>query len=228
MTSSTQMTPTAARPWHRQLLADAAYLLTGFPLAVISFTVLVSLIATGASLLITLVGLPVLVLACWLARVFAHVERRRVARLDQSAPTTAAYSKARRGVVGMFDIVRDRQAWRDVAHGLIALPATCVTWSIAVAWSATAVLALIWPLVGDSLDGTEGQRHAKDVPNWLGVHGSTGRSVLYVAAGAFCLITLPWVFRGLATVQARFSRTLLGASTQRLLTPRSQPALTTR
>src|SRR4051812_46273183 len=67
-------TATHRRPWRRQLIADGAYLATSFPLALVGFSVLVSLLSLGATLLITLVGLPILVLTLWCARGFALLE----------------------------------------------------------------------------------------------------------------------------------------------------------
>src|SRR4029450_3725038 len=46
-------------------------------IGVLWFSVFTTLIATGASLLITLVGLPILTATFYLARAAAHVERQR-------------------------------------------------------------------------------------------------------------------------------------------------------
>ena len=191
-------------------------------MAVIGFSVLVSLIATGASLLITLVGIPVLVLTCWAARALAQVERRRISRLDRTAPRTAYYARPRRGIVGMIDVLRDRQGWRDVLHGLLSLPVTCLTWSIAVAWSATVLFALSWPLFGHFSDGD--RRHDRDIADKLGVHSYGARSLIYAATGALLLVTLPFVLRGLAAAQARFGRTLLFAADKTVGVPRARAA----
>src|SRR4051794_14614027 len=110
--SSTSTTPaTARRHWGHQSGADSAYLFTGFPIAIVSFSVLVSLFATGASLLITLVGLPIIVLTWLLARPFARLERRRIAWVSGRATPEAAYrQKNRRGLRPLGAPALDPQA----------------------------------------------------------------------------------------------------------------------
>ncbi len=48
-----------------------------------------------------------------------------------------------------WDRLRDTQAWLDVAHGMLVLPVTVVTWSVAVTWWGGAVGGLTyWGGVG--------------------------------------------------------------------------------
>ena len=61
----------------RRLGRDTLYVLTGFPLAVLAFTVVLSGLATSVGLLITLVGIPLAVLTLLAARGLATVERAR-------------------------------------------------------------------------------------------------------------------------------------------------------
>jgi len=49
------------RPFRLQAWKELAYLLLGLPVGVVTFTVVVTGVALGVSLLITLVGIPVLV-----------------------------------------------------------------------------------------------------------------------------------------------------------------------
>src|SRR3954451_20822044 len=102
-TTLTTTTPgtTQRRPhWLRRTARDSVYLFTGFPIAIVSFSVLVSLFATGASLLITLVGLPVIVLTWLLARQFARLERRRIGWVSGRPAAEPAYRPRTGGWVG--------------------------------------------------------------------------------------------------------------------------------
>jgi len=45
----------------RQLSVDTAYLLIGFPIAVVAYTVVLTLFSTGTGMVVTLVGFPILV-----------------------------------------------------------------------------------------------------------------------------------------------------------------------
>ena len=82
--------PTGRRPWrsraghrgrfHRgwaQALRDTVYLLSGFVLATAWWTLLVTLLAVGLGLLVTLVGIPILVGTLYLCMGIADTERWR-------------------------------------------------------------------------------------------------------------------------------------------------------
>jgi hypothetical protein len=209
MTTSWSSTPTppvtARRHWARQLGTDSVYLLTGFPIAIVSFSVLVSLFATGASLLITLVGLPIVVLTWLVARPFARLERRRIAWVSSRPTVEPAYRrKTRGGVAALIDAALDPQAIRDFVHGIASFAVSCVTWTVGIAWAAVAPITVAWLVAGD--DSGSGGRRA---PDWLGVDSHTGRTWLYVGAAVFCVVTLPLVIRGLTALQVAFGRALL-------------------
>ena len=206
-TSSTTSTRPDAQSthWLRRMGTESLYLLTGFPIAIVSLSVLVSLFATGVSLLVTLVGLPILVLTWLVARQFARIERRRIAWVTGTAPAEPAYRPKTRGGVGaLVDAALDPQGIRDFAHGTAVFVVSCVTWTTAVVWAAAAPLTVVWLFSGDDA-GSDGRR----VPHWLGIDSHAGRTWLYVAAAVVCVVTLPWVIRGLTAVQVAFGRWLL-------------------
>ena len=70
----------------QRLGRDSAYVLTGFPLALPAFVLVVVLVSVGAGLSIILVGLPILVLGILTARGFAYLERQRLGRLTGETP----------------------------------------------------------------------------------------------------------------------------------------------
>src|SRR3954453_2885413 len=152
-TTLTTTTPgtTQRRPhWLRRTARDSVYLFTGFPIAIVSFSVLVSLFATGASLLITLVGLPVIVLTWLLARQFARLERRRIAWVSGRATPEPAYRRKTRGGLGaLVDAALDPQSIRDFVHGIAVFAVSCVTWTVGIAWAAVAPITIAWLVAGD-------------------------------------------------------------------------------
>src|SRR4051812_35075883 len=193
------------RNWARQLGADALYLFTGFPLAVVSFSVLVSFFAAGASLLITLVGLPIVVFTWLLARQFARLERRRIAWVSGRPTPEPAYRRRTRGRIGaLVDAALDPQGIRDVVHGIAIFAVSCATWTVGIAWAAVAPITVAWLVAGDD-SGSDGRR----VPDWLGIDSHAGRTWLYVGAAVICVVTLPLVIRGLTALQVAFGRALL-------------------
>lgn len=92
MTTHPEVTTTTAervgteRPLWAKLGRDTLYLLTGFPIALLSFSVLVTGLSLGLGLFITLLGLPVLVVVLGIARGFAAVERWRVGQVAAEMP----------------------------------------------------------------------------------------------------------------------------------------------
>jgi uncharacterized RDD family membrane protein YckC len=56
---------------------ELAYLLLGLVMSVVTFVVLVTLLSLGVSLLVVLVGLPILLATVYVNRWFADAERRR-------------------------------------------------------------------------------------------------------------------------------------------------------
>ena len=199
------MSATTAPRWLRRTGTASVYLLSGFPIAIVSFSVLVSVFATGAALLVTLVGLPIVVLAWLLARPFARLERRRIAWVSGRPAIEPAYRPKTRGGVGaLVDAALDPQAIRDAVHGIGVFAVSCVTWTTAIVWAAAAPLTVVW-LFSDDHAGSDGRR----VPDWLGIDSHSGRTWLYVGAALVCVVTLPMVIRGLTALQVKFGRWLL-------------------
>ena len=71
--------PTRRRGLLARLGIDTAYVLVGFPLAVLEFCLIVTGLALGASTLVLVLGIPVLVATAFVARGLAEVERARMA-----------------------------------------------------------------------------------------------------------------------------------------------------
>ena len=134
-------TPRPERSAVRRFVDDLGYILFGFPLAIASFAVMVTLLSTAGSLIIVWVGLPLLVLTLYVARGFASIERWRLTRrgvefapavYTDSAPGTGWWRRT-------VDHLSDRQYWLDVLHGVVCFPLATFTWSMTVAFGATAI-----------------------------------------------------------------------------------------
>ena len=190
-----------------QLGRDAAYLLTGFPIAVVSFSVLVTGLSTGLGLLITLLGIPVLVVTLQVARLFAAVERWRVELVTGTAVRAAYRPLDLQGgwLRRWWDRLRDTQAWLDALHGMLVFPLATVTWSIAVTWIAGAGGGLTYWLWSRALPDDPDNETLTSLldlpwPEW----------VTQLFLGGLLLITLIPVLRGCTWVHTTFSSSLLG------------------
>jgi signal transduction histidine kinase len=193
----------------RQLGIDTAFVLAGFPLAIAAFVVVVTLLATGAGMLITVVGLPILVAALYTARGFAHLERLRIRPVLHRPPVPVSYRRIppdagfwRR----MFSPLSDGQMWLDALYSLVRLVVSTATFSIAVTWWSAALGGAsywFWQrfLPPDNND---------ELPAMLGFGpGVHGRIVFYTAVGVFCALTLPLVLRWCALAEAWLAYGLL-------------------
>src|SRR5688572_18541814 len=74
--------PVLHRPtWLGRMLTDTVYVLVAFPYGLVGFIVLFTSFMIGAVNVVTLLGLPVLFAAMYLARWFANGERAMLARV---------------------------------------------------------------------------------------------------------------------------------------------------
>lgn len=183
---------------------DTGYVLTGLPLAVLSFSLVVSGVALAAGLAPTLAGLPVGAAVLGLATGLGAAERGRLRMLGEtSAP--AALAPVRPGAVpGVLDRLADPRRWAAVAHAVGALPLTILTWTLTVTWWALALggtTSWFWSrfLPPDSADGGLAAALGMSVPE----------TVLHLAIGVVALATLPAVVRGCALAESAWARLLL-------------------
>jgi hypothetical protein len=126
----------------RQLGIDTGYLLLGFPLAIIAYTVVLTLFSSGTGMLVTVVGIPVLVASLYAARLFADLERARIpAVLHRPAPRPR-YRRAPAGAGfwrRLFLPLTDGQSWLDLVHTLFHWVLVTVGFSVTVTWWAGAL-----------------------------------------------------------------------------------------
>lgn len=215
--ASTQPVPTTKSTVLQQFGRDSAYLLSGLPLAIVSFTLLVVGLALGLGLLITVVGVPVLVIALMCARKLAAIERWRVEQVSgvRLAAVYRSDVSTTHSLRGWWERLRDTQAWLDAAHGVLALPLAIVTWSVAVIWWSGALSGLTYWMWSRALPQDGSSRSLNDVldlpwADWIGM----------LLMGVFFALTLIPVLRFAAGAQTSFASMLLGNSRVRQLQER--------
>jgi signal transduction histidine kinase len=191
-----------------QLGVDTAYVLIGFPLAIIAFTVIITGLSLGAGLLITLIGLPVLVATLLIARGLAEVERVRIPAV-LNRPREGVRYRTRPPGSGfwrsLFTPLGDSQGWLDGVHAIVRLPVSCFTFSIVITWWSLVLGGLSFPIWGRYLPN-DPDNH--DLPELLGF-SPDARTPFYVVTGIVAAITLPFVVRGCALLEAWLARGLL-------------------
>jgi signal transduction histidine kinase len=194
----------------RQLGVDTAYTLLGFPLAIASFTVVLTGLSTGLGMLVTVVGLPILVGTLFAARLFADIERLRipaVLRRPRTRPTYRAPEPGDGVWRRIFITLGQTQFWLDLAHGILYFPIAVTTFCVVVTWWSVGIGGTLTVLYDWSIPrGPDDESLAQ----LIGLGDSDfARIGLQTAGGLLCLVTLPAVVRGCALLQAGFSRSLL-------------------
>lgn len=195
------------------------YLLLAFPLALIAFTVLVTLFATGAGLIVLIVGVPLLIAALYAARGFgtAHLAMLRITRLSPiEAPSWPSRDTSRNFLhMAVAPFVEPRY-WLYVLHGTIVAPITTgVTWTIAVAWASVSFGGVTYWFWGWLLPPHDSWIHwatrsllGSNAPHVADAY--TVQTMLWFVIGAIFFSALPIVVRGLVAIHHATLRIVLG------------------
>lgn len=205
----TTQTLETARPTTRLRVADSAgYVLTGFPVALPAFILMVTGLAVGLGTLVITVGVGILAVTLGIAKAFAGLERTRLDALRGHRVPRPAYREPRGGVIGRaVSAGADPRRWLDLAHGLIGFPIAVTSFVVVVAWFAGALSGLSYVLWEWSVSrGTDDHTLAY----FIGLGDGRLPDILLTSGlGAVLAITLPWVVRGCAAVQAGVAWSLL-------------------
>ncbi len=170
--------------------------LLGFFVAIIAFGLVTTLLSTGASLLIVIVGVPIIGLAIEAAKLFAVEERWRMGLVAEGPliprpyrplnPVPAAPMEVRIRAWAEAEFL-DASRWFDVVYVAIAFPlailefvVTVILWAIAVLFTLVPLVALAARLAGARLDAP-GPANAAVVLSAIFI---VGLAMLPVAASA--------------------------------------------
>ncbi|HIY65834.1 MAG TPA: sensor domain-containing protein [Candidatus Agrococcus pullicola] len=194
---------------------DSAYVFPGFFIAIASFVTLLAMFAVGVSTIIIWVGALILPLTLVVASGFADGSRARLRAWGVDFEPVR-YRQRDPGFAGWLRLLTDARRWLDfVFELLIAFPLRTITFSIAISWWGIMLGGLTYALWGWSLPTRD------MVPHWLldgmsngAIPAEISRSYpvevgFYVIIGAVALVTLPFVMRGLARLDAMIARAAL-------------------
>jgi signal transduction histidine kinase len=197
-------------PFRLRTWKETAYALLALPLGVAWFCIFLTLGTTSLCLIVFVVGLPLLALTLWLARVAARVQREIAgALLDASipGPPFVPVPPDRPWWRRMLEPVLDLSTWRASAYllvfsfplGLGLFIAAVVLWSVALSF----VTAPVWYLfVPDD---------NRDDVLWGGNGLDSGWEWLLVVGGGLLLVFVtPWIIRALTALDVLLMRALLG------------------
>ncbi len=209
-TATTPLPGNPATRMLRQLGSDSAYLIIGFPVALVAFVLTFTLFWLGVGTAVIVIGVPILTGSLYLARGFADLERLRLPAVLRRPAPRPRYKRAAPDA-GFWNRVtvpmRDSQSWLDLMHACLAWISATIGFVFTVTWWSGALGGLTyfawdWALPRGA-DNT-------DLNQLMGLPDTySARVGLYTLAGLVFLVTLPLVVRIFALLQASLGRALL-------------------
>ncbi|CAM5249463.1 histidine kinase OS=Streptomyces alboniger OX=132473 GN=CP975_20690 PE=4 SV=1 [Streptomyces alboniger] len=137
--------PPARFAYDRHTWKEIAQLLANLPVGIVGFVYAVTVVAVGAGLTVTVVGLPLLALGLLGARLFGRFERARArkllgVRVEEPSPMPGV---ARRGLPGrLWSSLKDPVGWRTMLYAFLRLPWGVLTFAVTVVG-----LFVLWPVL---------------------------------------------------------------------------------
>jgi hypothetical protein len=177
--------------------AISLHLVTDLVVGTVTFSVMVTLLATSAGLMITLLGIPLLMGTLLAARGIGAIERWRAGSL--LGPTKVVPARHEYGLRARLSDAGD---WKAVAYSLLLFPVGVVTGTVTVVGWASAAAAITAPAYAGRFDDSS-RRLAG-----INLEGPVA-GVASVLAGVALLILMPTIVRNLARVQTKLVRQLL-------------------
>jgi signal transduction histidine kinase len=121
----------SARP---NAVRATAFMIVGFPLRIVQFTLIVTLASVGIFATVIWVGIPILIGATWLVGWFADAERRWVsAMLARELPGAARLPTEGNLVRRWLTRLTDPTTWRELFYLLLVFPLGVLEFAVGVA-----------------------------------------------------------------------------------------------
>jgi signal transduction histidine kinase len=209
-TSSAPPATTGYADLWRSLPRELVYLLVAFPLSLAGFTLTIGLFSAGVGTLVTVVfGLALIIAALYVSRGFGTVDLallKWTGRPEIVAPEWQD-ARARTGFTGWLRaVLGNGHYWLALLYVMVVqFVVTLLAWTITVVWMSLILGGLtgwFWNLI---FPGS-----VQFSPPWLD-GGTLPALVLGFLLGAAALATLPFITRGLVSLQWAVARGMLGA-----------------
>jgi signal transduction histidine kinase len=215
-------------PFELRTWKDTAHLLLNLPVGIATFTIIVTGFALGFSLLITLIGIPILLALVYVSRWMGTFERVRAALLlDAEVPKPYRPDPPKDTWWRVYvSRATDPATWIEMAYHLLLLPIGTITFTIIVTFWSLGLSLILFPLFGWWLPNGV---HVFD--SWLTltvtdspltiqlgnvsstIHWIIDTPIEYaviIFLGVVVLFLTPWVTRGLAHGNRALVRGMLG------------------
>ncbi|MCH5676039.1 sensor histidine kinase [Streptomyces gilvus] len=203
--------PFEARSWR-----EFGYVLLSLPIGIMLFTYAVTMVALGAGLLVTFLGIPVLAAGLAGCRGFGALERARargMLGLEVGDPEPLRMRKP--GVMAwMGAVLKSGTSWRTLLYALLQFPWSVFSFVVAVNFWAYGWALLTYPLwfwVFPVYAGQGGLQLYGDAHHSVYLDNAFEITVTALVGLLFTLAT-PWIVRALTLVDRVMVHGLLGPS----------------
>lgn len=191
-------------PWTRRAWLDTIHVVVGYPIGMVAFVVILTLLTLTVSLAITAI-LAVVPLALLVVsnRVLTALQRSRFsALLDVHIPPVPPDPAASTWLRRLVAEVRAASTWRQLAYHLLSVVTATVGGALVVgAWSLGITLSSVF---------AHGWRPGNTVFGWKLADPVT--LTVLTGVGVVLFFAAPWVARAAADVDTALARALLGPS----------------
>ncbi|MFI9613259.1 sensor histidine kinase [Streptomyces sp. NPDC052023] len=203
-------------PFEGRTWRELAYVLLGLPISVLMFTYAVTMVALGAGLLVTFLGIPVLAAGLAGCRGLGALERARargLLGLDVAAPEPLRPRKGSlMGWVGA--VLKSGTSWRHLLYSVLHFPWAVFSFVVAVNFWAYGWALLTYPVwywVFPLYGGQDGLQLYGDETHRIYLDNPFEITVTALVGLLFTLAT-PWIVRALTLVDRLLVHGLLGPS----------------
>ncbi|GGQ90067.1 sensor domain-containing protein [Kitasatospora griseola] len=134
-------------PFSRAAFRELGFALSGLPVAVLGFFLVVALFSTGAGLFVTMLGLPVLALLTIAGRGFGAVERFRIRTLlDLDLPDPREVAPGREGAWGAVTArLGDAVGWKGAFYQFVMFPWAIISFTLSLVFFTVGWALLLFP-----------------------------------------------------------------------------------
>ncbi|GHE86063.1 histidine kinase [Streptomyces longispororuber] len=149
--TSSQATPDSLPParfaYDAYTWKEISHLLANLATGIVGFVYVVTALSFGVFLSVTVVGLPLLALALYGARLFGRFERGRArmllgVRIDEPSPMPLRSRRGGGALAWLWSTLKDPVGWRAMLYGFIRLPWGVVTFTVVLTG-----LFVAWPVL---------------------------------------------------------------------------------
>jgi hypothetical protein len=215
-------------PFELRTWKETLHLLLNMPVGIVTFTIVVTGLAIGFGLAITLIGIPILFALLYVSRAMGTIERVRAALLLDAEVPSPYRPDPPRDTWWRVHVARatDPATWIELGYHLLLMPIGVITFTIVVTfWTLALGMALLplyaWTLpepihffdswINVTVDNSPLVVQVTDTSGHHWIVDTPIEFAIVVLLGLVVLLLTPWVVHGVAAANRAIVRGMLGS-----------------